>query len=231
MAEILITSYFENSSGPVLGLSPTIRIWEVSSSSNTLIVGTPCGTGLPVDGTMSEISDCSSPVAKDGFYSFTFTQALGYNTNNTYLVRVNGGITLPVSFRYQTLSITPDVDIEGIGDAVWDTKASEHVGGSPTTMGQLLNNTYTSVETIRTNDIPAVFMLLNLVRKYNTNRTKIDVTAKTLTVYDDDCVTPLRIFRLLDHVGTPSVSEVCERTSILGTGSPLIAQDGYPTCS
>lgn len=230
MAEILITSYFEDSSGPVTGLSPTIRIWQIASGGNTLIVGTPCGSGLATDGVMTEISDCGSPVSKDGFYSYTFTTALGYNVSSTYLVRTNGGAPLALSFRFQSSTIVP-TDVEAIGNAVWDAKSSDHVGGSPVTMGQLQNDTYTSVETIRTTDIPAVFTLLSLVRKYNTNRTKIDVTAKTLTIYDDDCITPLRIFRLLDSTGTPSVSEVCERTGISGAGSPLLAPDGYPTCS
>jgi len=45
----------------------------------------------------------------------------------------------------------------------------------------------------------------------DTNRTKIDDVAKTLTVYDDDCTTVLRVFQLLDQNGNPSTDSVCER--------------------
>lgn len=237
MAEIIITSYFEDGTGPVLNLSPTIRIWEVSSSGNSLIVGSSCGSGLNVDGSMTEVKDCGSPGSEqDGFYSFVFTDAVGYNSDSTYVIRVDGGFPLSTAFRYQTSSIAPGtVTTKFIEDAVWDAKAADHVGGSPVTMGEIQNDTHTSVETIRLTDIPALYELMNLVRKYNANRTKIDTTNYTLTVYDDDCVTPIRIFRLLDSTGGPSVQEVCERTSINGTvgGSPtgIIGDDGYPVCS
>lgn len=238
MAEIIITSFFEDGTGPLTGLSPSIRIWEVSVSGDTLIVGSPCGTGSNTNGTMTEISDCGSPgTAQDGFYRFTFTDVLGYNPNNTYIARVDGGAPLPMSFRYQISNVSPldSVDTEFIENAVWDATAADHTGGSPITMGQLQNDTYISVETVRVTDIPALFTLMNLVRKYNTNRTKIDSVTKTLTIYDDDCVTPIRIFRLLNSGGVPSVDEVCERTSINGTitGSPqaTIGEDGYPVCS
>ena len=61
MAEIIISSYFEDSTGPVTGLTPTLRIWEVTAGGETLIVGAPCGTGLSTDGVMTELDDCGSP--------------------------------------------------------------------------------------------------------------------------------------------------------------------------
>lgn len=235
MAEIIISSYFENASGPATGLTPTIRIWEVTTIGEVLVVGAPCGTGSAVDGTMTELDDCGSPPQQDGFYRFTFTDVLGYDPTKSYVVRVDGSGALPNRFRYQASKIVPSDSSEGIADAVWNAEASQYALGSPVTMGGLQNATYTSVETIRVTDIPALFALMDLVRKYHTNRTKIDASKYTLTVYDDDCVTPIRIFRLLDSTATPSVAEVCERTSIDGTavGSPstIIGDDGYPACS
>lgn len=242
MAEIIISSYFENTSGPVLGLSPTVRIWEVTASGENLVVGSTCGSGQNTDGVMVEMGACGSPVTEqDGFYRFTFADTIGYDPTKSYVVRVDGGGALATQFRYQTESITPAdaVSAQFIEDAVWDAAAANHVGGSPETMGGLQNlstDVFNSIETVRTNDIPALFNLMDLVRKYSTNRTKINSTNNTLTIYDDDCVTPLRIFRLLDSTGTPSVAEVCERTSIDGavdgsspTGST--GDDGFPTCS
>lgn len=57
----------------------------------------------------------------------------------------------------------------------------------------------------------AISALINTMLKYERNRTKIDVAAATLTIFDDDCTTPLTVFNLKDHLGMPSISEVCER--------------------
>lgn len=238
MADIIISSYFEDSSGPLTGLSPTIRIWEVTTAGQDLIVGAPCGSGLATDGAMVELDDCGSPEAEDGFYRFTFTEALGYDVESTYVVRVDGGPALSVEFRYQTQRITPAdaVNLDFIADAVWLADPDLYPSSSPESMGGRHNATFEKVEIIRTTDIPALFTLMDLVRKYHTNRTKIDAATNTLTVYDDDCTTPLRVFRLLDSSGTASVEEVCERSSIDGTpdgSSPsgFTGDDGHPTCS
>ena len=53
--------------------------------------------------------------------------------------------------------------------------------------------------------------LLELLLKYETNKTKIDKINFTLTVFDDDGVTPLTIFDLKDSNGQPSILEICER--------------------
>jgi len=217
MAEIIIASYFEDGTGPATGLSPTVRIWEVTASGQSLVVGAPCGSGQATDGVMTEMSDCGSPLAKDGFYRFTFTDLIGYDPTKVYAIRIDGGASLGIPFRYQTNSISPSdaLDAAAVEGAVWDAPIAAHTTAA--TMGYLEN-------------------LIDLIRKYSTNRTKIDVNNKTLTIYDDDCATVLRVFRLLDHTGTPSITEVCERTSIGGTlsgSSPTgsVGPDGQPTCS
>lgn len=215
----IINSYFENNSGPVTGLTPTIRIWDVDGAGQTLIVGAPNGTGLNVDGTMAEVDDGTS---QDGFYKYEFTAGLGFDTTRTYLARVDGGNTLQNQFRYQVVRFDPNTNLgsDEVADAVWDAAAGDH--NTPGTMGEYQNN----IEIIRTVDIPALFNLIDLLRKYETNRTRIDTTANTLTIYDDDCTTPLRVFRLLDNSATPSVADVCERTPSLGLGST----DGQTEC-
>lgn len=233
MAETIITAYFEDPTGPLTGLTPTLRIWEVNESGQDLVVGSPCGSGSSpaTDATMTEMVDCGSPVAaQDGFYRFTFSDTIGYDVSKTYVVRIDGGSSLGSGVRYQTAEIAPTPE------NFWNSDPNDFVSSSPNTMGGILNEILNSVETIRLNDIPAVFNLLDLVRKYDTNRTKIDAATNTLTIYDDDCTTPLRIFRLLDSSGASSVVEVCERTSIDGTvdgdsPSGFTGDDGQPTCS
>lgn len=52
---------------------------------------------------------------------------------------------------------------------------------------------------------------VEIIRKFETNRTLIDETAFTLTVFDDDGVTPLDVFDLKDSAGVASYTEIFER--------------------
>jgi hypothetical protein len=55
---------------------------------------------------------------------------------------------------------------------------------------------------------------LALLQKYQENRSVIDKVNKTLIIYDDDDVTPILAFSLLDSTGTPSTDEVAEKQPI-----------------
>lgn len=199
----IINSFFTDSGTPVLGLTPTIRIWEVTAGTESLVVGSP-------DGTMFEVGD--------GFYKFEFTTAMTYNPTSTYLFRVDGGVTLSTADRYQVEKFNPTDELSNVADVVWDEPANDHlVGGS---MGEKINMTHATTQSLvlATNDIMS---LVDIILKYETNRTRIDPLAKTLTVYDDDGSTPLRVFDLLDDAGVLSVEDVCER-------NPVSATDGQP---
>jgi hypothetical protein len=52
---------------------------------------------------------------------------------------------------------------------------------------------------------------LELLRKNLVNNTKIDTALNTYTVYDDDTITPLYTYDLLDDAGDPSSTSVFER--------------------
>lgn len=81
--------------------------------------------------------------------------------------------------------------------AVWDEPLSLHNQVGSAGAAQLAINT--AVE------------LTRLILKYQRNRTKIDQFNFTLTVYDDDGVTPIRVFNLKDFNGLQSLTEVAER--------------------
>jgi len=55
--------------------------------------------------------------------------------------------------------------------------------------------------------------LCNYIKKLENNRLKIDATANTLTIYDDDG-TPLRVFNLKDSVGAPANENIYERVPV-----------------
>lgn len=60
-------------------------------------------------------------------------------------------------------------------------------------------------------DTTEMLTILAELRKANFNRSKIDPVAKTLTIYDDDAVTPIVIFDLLDTNQQSSTDEVAEK--------------------
>jgi hypothetical protein len=104
-------------------------------------------------------------------------------------------------------------------DTIWDEPIADHLtaGSTGEALGSAVvdldsvrttvNNIDTNVTTIDTN-VDSVLLLCQEILKYDKNKTAIDSTAKTLTVFDDDGVTPLKVFQLRDEGGTPSVQEV-----------------------
>lgn len=60
-------------------------------------------------------------------------------------------------------------------------------------------------------DITGMLAAVDLTRKLTTNRTRIDHSAKTLTIYDDDHATPLRVYSLRNRNGHGSTNEVYEK--------------------
>jgi hypothetical protein len=236
---------------------PSIRIWEIDGSTYTLVVGSPIGSPVNADGVMIVVSDAGQ---EDGFYSYTFTEANGYDEAKRYLIRTDGGSSIPSGERYQVAQLEPPVsssidpaDIAAIAEAsavtVWNEATADHT--TPGTTGDALSDILTTVVQTDSdinqlsNDVAQlstdvgqigsaitdlslamndVLVMVDVITKYSTNRTRIDTIAKTLTVYDDDCTTALRVFQLLDSTGTPSIESVCERR-------PIAATDGNPVCS
>ncbi len=209
---MIISSFYTFNAIPAVGLSPlpTIRIWEVDGSTETLVIN---GASL------SEVGD--------GFYQYLFST---YDPTKEYVFRTDGGTTYASdpAERYQAGSIEVSTitnnTIEDIAGQVWDQNTASHVGAG--TFGLLEQQIKADTTAIAANlyvNAGSVLDLVQLIVKYDTNRTKIDPTLMTLTVYEDDCVTPLRVFQLLDTTGTPSITQVAER-------KPISANDGLPVC-
>jgi len=196
----IINSYFSKNGNPATGLTPTIRIWEITETTNTLIIGSP-------DGTMIEIGD--------GFYKYIFTVANGFDETKRYLIRSNGGLTLSKAERY-SIGFTDETKlsqttIDAIINGTWDETATNHIATGST--GLLLNKISSDTTQIIA-DCAVKLSLLDLLVKFESNRTKIDKVNSTLTIYDNDNITPLQVFDLKDSTGAPSVTEVCERVPV-----------------
>ncbi len=63
-------------------------------------------------------------------------------------------------------------------------------------------------------DVSNIIDIVTTIKKFDTNRTKIDENNFTLTVYDDDLVTPLQVYDLKDHNGVASYLEIFERVPV-----------------
>ncbi len=197
---IVINSFFTIGGVPYLGLTPSIRIWEVSGAGSSLVVGAPIQVTDPL---MTEVGD--------GFYKFEFTAALGYDPTKAYSVRSDAGDHISPNERYSVgnvdEAIVPDV-VAAFVNGMWDEAAGSHVSAG--SMGLLQNQTGADAAQVRIDMLTAISLVQTLL-KYEANRTKIDKVAKTLTVYDNDGITPLKIFDLKDSTGAPSIVEVVER--------------------
>lgn len=190
---MLISSFFTKSGVPQTGLSPTIRIWEVTPGSQTLVV-----------------TDAAMLSMGDGFYKFNFTT---YDPLKTYNIRSNGdplgtfSLTDAEKFAYAGNESFRD----DIVDGVWDETATDHITAG--SMGLLQNQIAANAASL-TVSMVTVLSIINRLLNYDENRTRIDPTAKTLTVYEDDEVTVMKVFNLKDDLGNPSVTQVCERDPV-----------------
>ena len=138
------------------------------------------------------VTDAAMTEVGDGFYKYEFTT---WDPLENYVFRSDSGVGQTDSERYATgaSSVSP----EEISDQVWDEDKTEHTIVGST--GEAL----TDIESI-----------VEVLLKFESNRSLIDPVAKTLTIYDDDETTPIHVFLLKDSTGSLSVDEVCERDPV-----------------
>lgn len=185
----MISSRFKNQGIPQANLTPVIKIWSVTPTTQTVVVA---------GDVMSEIGD--------GFYKYTF---VAYDPNLNYLFSIDGGTSLSAIDRFQEGA--NDHFADDIAYTTLEESISDHLNTD--TLGLKLNQIHSDTQQLRL-DVNDLENLLNILLKYERNRTKIDKVNKTLTVYDNDGVTPYHIFNLLDSTLNPSVTEVCERVPV-----------------
>lgn len=98
-----------------------------------------------------------------------------------------------------------------IADAVLDETLTDHLGVGST--GLAIAQTQADAASAAL-DAGQTKLLVELLLKYESNRTKVDNIAKTLTVYDNDGTSILKVFNLKDFTGTPSVTTIAERIPV-----------------
>lgn len=216
MSEVVITTFFTQNGNPAINISggyPVIHVWQINPGAtlDSYIGQFP----------MIQVTDATNDT--DGFYKYTFASPT-FDPTQTYMFRTDGGPTLSAGERYQSVQLDPTGVITNIAAEVWNAPSSTYLASGST--GAVIAQANANTQAIANNlflNANSVLDLCQLILAYDTNRTKIDPVAKTLTIYESDCVTPLRVFALLDTTGAPSITEVAER-------KPISANDGQPVC-
>lgn len=177
-----ISARFRQNGTPQTGLSPTINIRNAVT-----------GALVVTADSMSEIGN--------GWYNYIFTEGNGFDPTLDFIYDADGTATISSPFeRFQEGSCCA-AEPEVIADEVWTADASLY--NDLNTMGGRHNANYAN--------ILQLLLDVDFIRKFQTNRTRIDTVANTLTVYDDDGTTPLWVFDLKDGAGVGSSDPVCER--------------------
>lgn len=189
MANKIITVHFTEFGNPRPGLTPTIDIYMLDPQNPAI------NTPVVTSGLTTEIGG--------GWYRYDFT---AYSPANNYVFTFDGGMVLDANDRYKYGG--NDSYVEDISSGVWDEQLTDHVETG--TAGLMLQQVQADMQTVLLNEV-TLTSLLNTLLKYERNRTELNPAAATLTIYDDDCITPLTVFDLKDFNGMPSVLEVCQR--------------------
>lgn len=190
MSTKILTVHFTSSGSPQLGLSPVVDIFELDQTNINI------NTHVVVAGSLVEIGS--------GWYRYDYTT---YDPTKTYVFTFDGGNVLSDYDRYKIGG--NESYVEEISSEVWNENTLDHLVTGST--GFILTQLKSDTTSISINQV-TITSLVNTLLKYERNRTKIDTANATLTIFDDDCVTPLTIFNLRDHLGNPSIQEVCERS-------------------
>ena len=82
---------------------------------------------------------------------------------------------------------------------------------SNNTAGLQVVETRAPLSDVQNDALIGAFTLVQLLRKYESNKTKINEADNTLTVFDDDGATVIQEFDLRDRNGNGSIEEIFER--------------------
>lgn len=186
MSTKILTAHFTTNGYPQVGLSPTITIHQIGNTTTSMIID-------------------HDPVTEigSGWYCYRFTT---YDPRGNYVFMFDGGTTMSAFERFKVGG--NEGYVEDISSEVWNEDALTHMGADTT--GIVLNQIKADTAALMISDV-AMAAMLNTLLKFERNRTKIDMVAAQLVIFDDDCITPIATFDLKDFNGMPSVSEVCER--------------------
>lgn len=211
--EIELTMLFTRDGAPAQDINtvtpgfPTVRIWDVTGSTSDLVVDSA---------TMNVVVDGPE---NDGFYKFIFTNAQGFDENKRFVCLFNAGTSVPAYEQYLNGSIFPDSGNEVLDGQTGINNKLDDIATDIDTLDGKVDNIGLGTTEIDAN-VTEILNITTYLRKFESNRTQVDVNTGELLVFDDDCTTVLWKFRLLDETGQPNVESVAERLPIVGGAGP-----------
>jgi len=133
----------------------------------------------------------------DGFYKYVFNLGAGFDETQKYVCLFDAGASIPDYERYNNGTIVPDLGNE-ILDKISDISDPDSIASK----------------------LDEILAITTYLRKFESNRTQVDVNTGDLIVYDDDCTTIMWKFRLFDENGLPNVESVAQRIPAVGGTAP-----------
>jgi len=141
--------------------------------------------------------------------SFGKLQQLVYDLTEAIKVVTDATLVKATETKDETILIKDDTTY--IRSGVWapdEKKQLRHrlsidgIQTAPVTTNGTLAAINTKLDTVES-------IVIDLL-KYEANKKVVNKSAKTLTIYEDDGVTPLKIFDLKDSTGAPSIDEIAQ---------------------
>lgn len=236
---MIISSYFSRMGNPAVGLYPlpTIRIWEIDVLTQTLVVTNQpmlevgdgfykyeFGTFDPAKGYVCRVDGGYVLSPNERFNVASFGSNARANVDVADIVNGVWGATASDyttagsmgNLMNQTHAVAQStaLEVHGIQTDIQTVKSDiADISATTATISTEITSINSSISALST-EITSIGDLMHEMLKYESNRTKIDAAARTLTVYDDDGITPIRVFSLRDQNGIQSVTEVYERVPL-----------------
>ena len=137
------------------------------------------------------------------------------DTNVDLILIDTGSILGTVLSTERTVGKTVE-KLSEVQETIEDTKTTVNVIEDQTANTEIVVQQIEDKVDIIQIDVTNIFEAVDDLIKYSANRTRIDPILFTLTVYEEDKVTPLRVYDLKDENGVASVTTIFERDPQVG---------------
>lgn len=156
----------------------------------------------------------------EGDHTLTITGNIFSRDGSSPIAHTIGDYNVTVNMSTSNLVDTiatsgSSLTADEIASAVWNRLNALHMNtgsfGEAISMTKATGDANFSQLVDANAKLNAATLLIQTLLKYENNRTRIDQTAKTMTIYDNDGTTVLKVFDLKDFAGQPSITQVAER--------------------
>lgn len=131
-----------------------------------------------------------------GFYKYVIATL---NPDVNYLAVVDAGASFADSDRYYYGEVEQLNDLDA--QTIWNHSVTN----------TFAFDSFAALLAVMNSSVTLTVNAVTILLKYQNNRTKIDPVTSTLIIYDNDEITPLKVFNLYNNNGVLDVNTVFER--------------------